>query len=81
MGFRRRELNKKLVKGVVEDEDWGRDDPESITRAKGLRVKQKKLSDLDQRMYLLMVLLVATIVGGLAVKAYLDNTTVHRLGS
>ncbi len=79
MGFRRRELNKKLLQGTAaDDETWGRDDPESKIRAKGLRVKTRNSSPFDQKLYFLMVLVTLLMVGGFAVKLYLDNTALHR---
>ncbi len=79
MGFRRRELNKKLMQGAAADDNmWGRDDPESMVRAKGLRVKTRDSSPFDQKMYFLVVFITFLIVGGFAVKLYLDNAVVHR---
>jgi hypothetical protein len=77
MGFRRRELNKKLAQGIVEDEPWGRDDPEAMTRSKGLRAKPKVATDVDQRLYHLMLLMVFLIVGWMVVKMYLDSRSIH----
>jgi hypothetical protein len=79
MGFRRRELNKKLMQGTAaDDETWGRDDPESIVRAKGLRVKTRNTSSFDEKLYFLVLFVTFLVVGGFAVKLYLDNTEVHR---
>ncbi len=78
MGFRRRELNKKLQQGAAADDDtWG-EDPESKIRAKGLKVKTRKSSPFDQYIYFLVVFVTLLIVGGFAVKLYLDNIAVHR---
>ena len=80
MGFRRRELNKKLVNGIVDDDSWGRDDPESMTRSKGLRAKQKKKVDVDHRLYFLVFVATVLVVGGMAVKFFLGTSAIHRSG-